>query len=270
MNTKNPFPGMNPWLQRRWSDVHTKLITFIAEALTDELPRELAAYAEERIALTTDRESVVGYRSDVAITESWRQGLPPVWTPEPDRAPVAVTAPLLIHLPEEVDRWVEIIDPEERVITVIEVLSPANKSAEGHAAYLTKARAYLNAGISLVEIDLVRGGRHSIQCPGSWMPSLQGEHYQCCVVRSILPDRRELYPCPLRERLPVIRIPLRPTDADIPLELQPLVDRVYELGRYWKSKWDTPLTPPLTEEDAAWARSCLVANGLTDGLSSTT
>jgi len=262
LTTKNPFPGMNPWLQRKWSDVHTKLIAFIAEALSQELPPELAAYAEERIALQTDGKPPVGYRSDVAITESWRQGLPPVWTPDVDQPAVAVAEPLLIRVPERMDRWVEIVDPEDRVITVIEVLSPTNKSAEGRAIYLAQAREYLNAGINLVEIDLVRGGRHSIQLEESLLPDTPGSFHYCCVNRSILPDRRELYPCPLRERLPAIRIPLRPTDPDIPLDLQPLIDRVYELGRYWRSKWLEPLVPPLAEEDTVWARECLTTAGL--------
>ena len=253
---------MNPWLQRKWSDVHTKLIAFIAEALTAELPGELAAYAEERIALQSAASPPVGYRSDVAITETWRQGLPPIWTPAQDHAPISVAAPLLIRAPERMDRWVEIVDPEDRIITVIEVISPTNKSPEGHTSYMSKALAYLNAGISLVEIDLVRGGRHSIQCEESLMPELTGTHYFCCVNRSILPGRRELYPCPLRERLPAIRIPLRPTDADIPLDLQPLINRCYELGRYWRSKWEEPLAPPLSEDDATWAREHLTAAGL--------
>ncbi len=25
---KNPFPGMNPWLEGYWGDVHTKLTTY--------------------------------------------------------------------------------------------------------------------------------------------------------------------------------------------------------------------------------------------------
>ncbi len=46
-STKNPFPGMNPWLQRKWSDVHTMLIGYIRDSLSPELPPDLAAYAED-------------------------------------------------------------------------------------------------------------------------------------------------------------------------------------------------------------------------------
>jgi NDP-sugar pyrophosphorylase family protein len=33
MNRNNPFPGMNPFLERYWSDVHTKLVAYIGDAI---------------------------------------------------------------------------------------------------------------------------------------------------------------------------------------------------------------------------------------------
>jgi len=36
---------------------------------------------------------------------------------------------------------------------------------------------------------------------------------------------------PLRQRLPAIRVPLRETDADVPLDLQALIEQVYRHGR---------------------------------------
>ena len=41
--TKNPFPGMNPFLERSWASVHTALIGFIWEGLGPQLPRDLVA-----------------------------------------------------------------------------------------------------------------------------------------------------------------------------------------------------------------------------------
>lgn len=256
---------MNPWLQRKWGDVHTKLIAFISEALSPELPEELAAYAEERVSLMTAEGEARSFRSDVAITESWRRGMPPVWAPENQAASVAVADPLLIQTPSPTDRWVEIVDDDGRLITVIEVLSPANKTPEGHAAYTFKAQHLISARVNLVEIDLVRGGLHSVQVDAALLPRTTGTIHYVCVSRALLPERREVYPCPLRQRLPAIRIPLRPTDPDIPLDLQPLIDRCYELGRYWRSKWREPLAPPLPDPDAAWAAEQLKAAGLMEG-----
>ena len=42
----------------------------------------------------------------------------------------------------------------------------------------------------------------------------------------------EYYPIPLTAPLPKLKIPLRPTDADIVFELQPLLEAVYTNGGY--------------------------------------
>ena len=56
-----------------------------------------------------------------------------------------------------------------------------------------------------------------------------------------------MYPGPLRERLPTIRIPLRATDPDVPLDIQTLVDRCYTTGRYWNLDYKRTLWPALAE-----------------------
>jgi hypothetical protein len=47
----NPFPGINPYFQYRWSDVHGALIQFVREETSGELPDDLAANTEEAIAV---------------------------------------------------------------------------------------------------------------------------------------------------------------------------------------------------------------------------
>ncbi|HZK82825.1 MAG TPA: DUF4058 family protein [Humisphaera sp.] len=55
MTRRSPFPGMDPYLEQRWSDVHVKLIGFVGEAIQPLLPRALRARAEERILLDAHR-----------------------------------------------------------------------------------------------------------------------------------------------------------------------------------------------------------------------
>ena len=76
--TTNPFPGLNPFFQATWSDVHTALIGLIREALAESLPPDLSARAEERIVLEEAGEKKQAYRADVAVVEPWQRGLPPV------------------------------------------------------------------------------------------------------------------------------------------------------------------------------------------------
>jgi hypothetical protein len=55
---------------------------------------------------------------------------------------------------------------------------------------------------------------------------------------------------PLWKPLPTIKVPLRPADQDVLLPLQPLIDDVYERGRY-DIDYRQPCRPPLDAADAA-------------------
>jgi hypothetical protein len=58
--------------------------------------------------------------------------------------------------------------------------------------------------------------------------------------------------------LPPLPIPLSRPDPDIPLALQPLIDAIYERGRYEEEiDYTKPLAPPLREEEAAWLKQRL-------------
>ena len=85
MSRTNPFPGMNPFMEQTWADVHFAMIGFIREALGMELPDDLVAKAEEQVGVfTSPNASPRKTRPDIAIletTERWKRGLPPVWTP---------------------------------------------------------------------------------------------------------------------------------------------------------------------------------------------
>ncbi len=57
---------------------------------------------------------------------------------------------------------------------------------------------------------------------------------------------------PLRLPLPNIRIPLRPSDADVVLRLQPLIDACYRDGRYQRINYRVEPVPRFGDEDARW------------------
>jgi len=179
---------------------------------------------------------------------------------------VAVAEPLVLHLPDEpiTQGFLEIIEvgSGSRVVTVIEFLSPSNKvPGEGQDLYLEKQREVLAAGASLVEIDLTRAGRRVLSVRPEWIPPSHRSTYQVCVRRGWKPLDAEIYRVPLQERLPVIRIPLRETDQDVPLDLQILIDKCYYNGGYDDLNYREPLDPPLAPEDAAWADQLLRSQG---------
>lgn len=253
----NPFPGMNPFLELHWSDVHTRLLTYIGDALAEVLPADLVVRTEERVSVTTDH-LVRGYRTDVVIVEP--QPFPPI-----RQAPLGpgITAPVaepeVVLVEPATERWLE-IRKADRLVTAIELLSPANKRDDGRAAYLQKHRDFLRSRSSLVEIDLLRGGQSSVAVDLERLRRLQGTCYVVCVSRAAILGRREVYRTPLAERLPAIRVPLRDDDPDVVLDLQPLIDRCYVAGRYWQTMHET-LEPPLPLEEAAWVAARLREHG---------
>jgi len=51
---KSPFPGMDPYLERHWGDVHSSIITFAKQALQPQLGGDLVARSEERVYIDDD------------------------------------------------------------------------------------------------------------------------------------------------------------------------------------------------------------------------
>src|SRR6185437_1873140 len=53
---RSPFPGMDPYLERSWGDVHTRLVASSSTALNRLLPEDLIARVEERVAIEASGE----------------------------------------------------------------------------------------------------------------------------------------------------------------------------------------------------------------------
>jgi len=258
---KNPFPGINPWMQLVWSDVHTRLIGHIAEALGEELPADLVARAEERVVLNEPDDGERVSKADVAMVEpeSWRHGRRAVWTPVDDPGLAdRLAMPIIVKTDDVTPRWLEIRTARGRLITVIEVASPANKTQAGRAAFERKRDSFVAAGVNFMEIDLIRGGqsvRHARS--GEWPTE------PCLVVanRALDPNQSEVYPCALRLPLPAVAVPLRQGEPDAALDLQPLIDRCYAKGRYWLLPYDEE-PPALDQADLVWAQAVVRDAGL--------
>lgn len=258
---KNPFPGMNPWLEEFWRDVHAKLLVYACDQINAELPPDLHARVDERLAIDAEAEPPRVYVPDVAITEPWDRPAWPVLGQ--GGVAVAVAEPTIVDFGQQLLRHLEIVDSRAHVITAIELLSPSNK-ADAHAvvAWRQKRHDYLRGGINLVEIDLLRGGAWTLPDRSMLKPVPPGRVcHHVCVTRPPWLTRHEFYVLPLRERLPAIRVPLRRPDPDVALDLQLLIDQCYERGRYASAIDCTqPPHPPLPEEEAAWAKDLLAAH----------
>jgi hypothetical protein len=260
---KSPFPGMDPYLERHWGDIHTSLLVYARNQLNAQLPDDLQARVEESLAVEIDARPTRTVYPDVQVVEEPQEP----WAPDSSAAGVPVAEPLVVLLEDEprTQRHLEIVEVADggRLVTAIEVLSPANKlGVDGRAAYVRKQREYLEAGVNLVEIDLVREGEFVLAVPTERIPSAYRTPYLVCVRRATTPDRAEIYRLPLRAPLPNVPIPLRPSDQDVVLRLQPRIDDCYRDGRYHRIDYRVDPVPRLGEDDACWMDQLLREHGV--------
>lgn len=252
----SPFPGMDPYLEAHWGDVHASFIIYARDQLNQSLPRDLRARVEERVFVETpvERRQII---PDVRILERGRRG-----RGAGPAGGVATVEPLLIPLDEPItEGFIEIRDASSghRVITVIEVLSPANKlPGPAQEKYLRKRDELYQAEVSVVEIDLLRAGERPFPFDGTRLSRSERTAYHVWVRRGWERGRLEVYPVSLREPLPDIRIPLRPSDEDVMLRLQPLIEQCYDNGSYGEDiDYRRAPQPPLSPADARWADALL-------------
>ena len=263
----SPFPGMDPYLEAYWDDVHHRLCTYAADALAELLPGGLVARTERRLVIAAEGESGgAGFSPDaLVLTEAGGgdEGDGGGGATTAVLAPAGVTAArphLVLANDEPVEQpYVNILDAESggRLVTSLEFISPSNKLAgDGRRQYLKKRDLVRRSGANLAEIDLTRRGPRAKLLPLPARPprDLGGAAYHARILRAQGRDWYEWYGLPLRDPLPAIRVPLRPDDPDVALALQPLVDQVYARGRYARTlRYAADARPPLRGEDAAWA-----------------
>ncbi len=163
-------------------------------------------------------------------------------------------------------RWLEIRDVNNHLVSVIELLSPSNKTPVASENMARRHEQLIRAGVNVVEIDLIRGGTRTLPdlMSAELKESSSQTLYLVIVGKAHCPDERQVYYCPLRERLPAFAIPLRATDEPVPLDLQPLIDRCYQTGRYWQLS-QRPLPPPgIAVDEQVWVDQHRAAAGLID------
>lgn len=260
---KSPFPGMDPYLESHWGDVHARLVTYASDQLASQMPAQLKVRIEEYVAVEIEDEPHDHlYIPDVRIFE--REG--PVQSGGQSATATAVEEltdieePLVIPRLAEppTQREIRILDMREggRLVTAIEFLSLTNKTT-GRADYRRKQEEILEGGANLVEIDLLREGRWVLAVKQQRVRKTHRGPYRICVVRAATAHEAEMYRASYSRPLPNIRIPLRKKDKDAVLRLQPLLDQAYANGQYGDIDYRQEPDPPLLEEERAWFNDLL-------------
>jgi hypothetical protein len=215
---------MDPYLENPefWPEVHSRLIIAIADAIAPQLRPKYRVAVEKRIYQMADEDSVLVGIPDVVVGRS-------LTTEKSSNIAVAAPAakPLIVNIPipEEVrEAYLEVREVSTgEVVTAIEVLSPKNKRpGEGRKSYQSKREKILSNFTNLVEIDLLRSGE-----PMPILGEIQSD-YRILVSRSEFRPKAELYAFGLQQNIPAFLLPLRQGDIEPTVDLQVLMQGVYD------------------------------------------
>ena len=248
----SPFPGMDPFLEdpAYWADFHSRFINNWADALSDVLPEKYEAKLRERLYhVLKEPEARKLMSPDIGVVAAPSSSTSSTSTNAVTLSPVLI--PLTV-LEGPCETFIEILHkPDRELVTVLELLSPANKEQPGRTEYLAKRRAILYQKVHLVELDLLRAGRR--------MPSqvsLPSGDYYYLVARSERRPDAEVFAWTIRDPFSHLPVPLRAPDPDISFDLAAVFTTTYDRGRFAR-KIDYSAISSLRPEDQEWAAQIL-------------
>lgn len=247
---RSPFPGMDPYLEDPggWGGVHDALIALLREQLNRQLGPGYIADGDTRVYVISPVEQRWVF-PDVYVIET--PAAQPAWRS-------AIAAPMRVSLAEPAtlrQPYILIRDRvSRRVVTIIELLSPINKTPTllcgeapaARAEFLRKRRETMASATHWLEIDLLRAGERPLEVRGA-------TDYYALLKRASTPEA-EVWPMSLRDPLPTIAVALPPGQADVPLNLQAVIEALFERYRYAELiDYSGPLPAPgLPLDEARW------------------
>jgi Protein of unknown function (DUF4058) len=257
----SPFPGMDPYLESPslWPGLHVALINHLQADLNPRLLPVYFADIETRVYVVRDQDPARQLLiPDVTVEKPPR--------PRRGRSPAAVLEidePVILSwtLDQEVEEARIAIKEREtnRLVTILEVLSPTNKvrGSEGRESFLSKRRDVLSSDVHWLEIDLLRAGERSLA------PLFPPTDYWVFQSRAGDRKRPRGWPVGVRDRLPVVGVPLAKRDSDLPLDLRKVLDSAYDqMGYEYRIDYSVPPDPPLDSDNTKWAHALLRKKGL--------
>src|SRR5438094_263785 len=65
----SPFPGMDPYLEAHWGDVHHRFVIYASDQIQPQLPADLRARVEERVSIESPSDGNWNVIPDVRVVE---------------------------------------------------------------------------------------------------------------------------------------------------------------------------------------------------------
>ncbi|MFQ5617224.1 MAG: DUF4058 family protein [Anaerolineales bacterium] len=256
------FPGMDPYLEGYlWPDVHHRIATEISDRLMPVLQPRYVARIEIQVVQdeTPGAEIGIMYPDVEIVKPSWRESTPASEYPVASaNKATAVMTPVSLSIPRlrfEVRlARVAIRDvAQNELVTMIEILSPVNKREPGLSKYAKKRERLFASDVHLLEIDLLRRGQRLFVSR-----RLEKSHYLVSLTRAGA-QYTDIWKIDLKDRLPVVPVPLRQPDSDVLLDLTAIFDSIYRKAAYHLSVdyGGTPPPPALTNAEQRWLQERL-------------
>jgi Protein of unknown function (DUF4058) len=256
----SPFPGMDPYLEGYlWVDVHNALASKIRQQLVPQLrPRYTARLEIYLVEDTTPEGEISILYPDVEVLRgrqaasgelAERLGSPIAGTLF--MTPASLTLPMMRSVEVRI-ATIEIRDTANNMLVAcIEILSPVNKREPGLTPYRQKRQRLYDADVHLIEIDLLRRGTRPFN-----HPRLPNSAYMVTVTRA-QSGAVEIWPIHLQDPLPIVPVPLKSPDADVPLDLGAAIASIYDEAAYDLSidYAQSPPPPKLPDRDHQWLES---------------
>jgi hypothetical protein len=253
----SPFPGVDPFLEGQgvWHDFHQTFIVTWREMLMRKLPSNYVARVEEHVYLDRvgddDGGTVVQRIPDVLVEQRAERGA----AREPSGA-VTLKPTIVRNIIGDPIRegYIEISRRDDnKLVAVLELLSPSNKSGAGRGEYLLKRDQVLRGSAHLVEVDmLLRGPRMP------FLDRLPDGHFFGMVSRAGRRPECEVFAWTVQERLPTIPIPLDAPDADVTIDLHQVYSTTFDRGPYDELvRYDRPIGFAMADDMKQWVSARL-------------
>jgi hypothetical protein len=250
-----PFPGMDPYLEvpPYWSDFSPAFLTAIRNQL---IPRVIPTYdvrLEEYLVLEHDDLPSHRVKPDIVVSSKWESEGGAIQTLAMPQTATTIDLEYPDFDPLTQRRLVLTHRGSGKVVTVLELLSPVNKTPgrDGIESYERKREELLTTSCHLIELDLLRSGER-LPIKGN-MPA--GDYF-AYIGRSERRPSCQIIGWGWQSVLPPIPMPLLPEDGEMQIDLAAAFRDAYEPAYYDRRlPYESTLRPPLTIEELAWIKA---------------
>jgi hypothetical protein len=259
---RSPFSGVDPFVEDQglWPDLHHTFITFWRAAINRILPPGYVARVDDRFEIIErPNQSLAQRLPDVSIEHVGTTTAPayPAATGVPAGAVLLEPVPIPLTIEtEHREAFIEIVRlPGNRLVSVLELLSPTNKSGIGYRGYLNKRNEVLLNDVSLVEVDLlIEGERIPLERP------LPDGHYYTFISRVSRRPWCDVLAWNVSQRMPAIPIPLLPEHGEVWVDLQAIFDEAFASAGFDRElDYQRPLSLPFDQQALDWIHGIVPA-----------